>query len=266
MVQEGQDWRSIGVAAGGALALGLGLLALRARRRPKTLRQRLAEEIDVRSALESLRQAMGEVREYLPEDGRVVRQVMEHRLKPLAAVTRRELPKRTRRAIKQLEAEREHLTKVLEREVAPTTQRLAQEALREAEELLGIARQRAEAVTGRARQELPGRARERAGTVLGVVGQVAPIRARRRGGRLRVRTQAAREVPGRLLSRIGRAAQETAAIGFWAGAAGALVYFGLLNDEQRARVRQAVSTAWAQIQDLWADFQGEDTAFADLSR
>ena len=266
MVQDGQDWRSMGLVAGGALALGLGLLALRARRRPKTLRQRLGEEIDVHSALESLRQAMGDVREYLPEDGRAVRQVMEHRLKPLAAVTRRELPKRTRRAIKQLEAEREHLAKVLEREVAPSTQRLAQEALREAEELLSTARQRAEAVTGRMREELPARAREGAGTVLGVVGQVAPSRARRRRGRLRAGTQAAREAPGRLLARIGAAVQETAAIGFWAGAAGALVYFGLLNDEQRARVRQAISTAWVQIQDLWADFQSEDTAFTDLSR
>ncbi len=264
MVQEGQDWRSVGLMAGSALALGLTVAALRARRRPKTLRQRLAEEIDVRSALEALRGAMGEVRESLPEDGRVVRQVVEQRLKPLAVATRRELPKRTRRAIKQLEAEREHLTKVLEREVAPTTQRLAQEALREAEELLGVARQRAEAVTGRVSAELPERARERAGAVLGMVSQLAPARTRRRG-RLRAGTQAAREIPGRLVTRIARTLQEAAAIGFWAGAAGALVYFGLLSDEQRTRVRRAISTTWVQIQDLWADFRGEDTAFADLS-
>ncbi len=266
MVQEGQDWRSVGLMAGGALALGLALAALRARRRPKTLRQRLAEEIDVRSALEALRGAMGEVRESLPEDGRVVRQVVEHRLRPLVVATRRELPKRTRRAMKQLEAEREHLTKLLEREVAPATQRLAQEALREAEELLGVARQRAEAVTGRVSTELPERARERAGVVLGMVSQLAPARTRRRGGRLRAGTQAAREIPRRLVTRVARTLQETAAIGFWAGATGALVYFGLLNDEQRARVRRAVRTSWVQIQDLWADFRGEDTAFADLSQ
>jgi hypothetical protein len=251
--------------AGGALALGLGLAALRARR-PKTLRERLADELDVRSALEALREAMEEARKHVPQNGRAVRQVLEQRLKPLALATRRELPRRTRRAIELLEAEREHLARTLEREVAPATQRLAQEALREAEDLLSSVRQRAEAVAERVPTELAGRTRGRAGTVWELVSDLAPARARRRGVRARMRTSGASRLPNRLLARAGQMLRETAAIGFWAGVVGALVYFGLLDDEQRSRLHRAMSTAWVQIQDLLADFRSEDTAFAELSQ
>ena len=264
MVQEGQDWRSVGLMAGGALALGLGLAALRARR-PKTLRERLVDELDLRSGLESLREAMEEARKHLPEDGRAVRHVLEQRLKPLAVVTQRELPKRTRRALELLEAEREQLAGALQRQIAPATQRLAKEALREAEEVVSGARQRAAAVAERLPTELSGRSGGRAEIVAALMGRLAPLGARRRGGRFRTSLRGARGRSNRLLARAGQALQETAAIGFWAGVVGALVYFGLLSDEQRSRLRRAVSTAWVQIQDLWADFGSEDSAFAELS-
>lgn len=266
MVQEGQDWRSIGLIAGGALALGIGLAAVRARRRPKTLRDRLAEEFDVRSAVESLRETIDEVREHLPEDGKTARRVVEQRLKPLAVTTRRELPKRTRRAVRQLEAERAHLAQVLDKDIAPATQRLVQDVLHEAENILGIARQRTGEVTGRLQAELPGRARARVAEVAQAVRRAAPDRIRLPGKELRARARPARSAPARLASGVGRVLSEALALGFWAGVAGALVYYGLLNEEQRARVREAIDTAWTQIRDLWADFQSEDTAFTELSQ
>lgn len=57
------------------------------------------------------------------------------------------------------------------------------------------------------------------------------------------------------------AAKETMAAAAWTAIGGALLYFVLLSDEQRQKVKSAVSSAIEQIQLLVRDFQGYEDEF-----
>lgn len=260
MVQEGQEWRVLGALAGSAALAGAAALVLKRRRqRPKPLPARLAEELEIEPAIDAVREAVREARERLARyDGRALRDVTER--------TRKELPKRTREALKHLEVERERLSKLVQRDVAPTTQRVAQEALQEAERVLSAARERAGAVASAVQQTLPTKARESAEAVGGAVAELADrVRAQRPQDRLPVLRRSTRSASPveRIVSGVRQVVGDLVAIGFWGGATAAIVYFGLLNAAQRARVRRALHGAWEQMQELLGDFEPDANAFTD---
>ncbi|MDW7982817.1 MAG: hypothetical protein RMK01_11130 [Thermomicrobium sp.] len=229
MVQAGNEWRLWGILAGGT-ALGLGTWLLARRRRRRTLRQRLAEEIDLDSALATLREAVEDVRERIPiHDGELARAIWRKRVRPLVRESTRQLPERVRRAQSVLQAERAALEKKLQREVLPATEQAAREALRTAEQALEHATVRARTVPQRLVPKRPRPAR-----------------------------------PG-LVARLQRAARETAALGFWLGAAAALVYFGLLRPDQRDQLRRGVSSLVTQLRELWADFSFSEEPLAEFT-
>ncbi|GBD20230.1 hypothetical protein HRbin28_00670 [bacterium HR28] len=228
MVQAGNDWKLWGALAGGT-ALGLGAWLIVRRRQRRTLRQRLAEEIDLESALGSLREAVQDVRERLPiHDGEIARSFWRKRLRPLVRQTARTLPERARRAQTVLQAERAAVEK-LQRNVLPATEQAAREALRTAEHAIEQAAARARAMPERLAAKRPRPARPS------------------------------------LFTRVRRAAQESAALGFWLGAAGALVYFGLLRPDQREQVRRGLSSLARQLRELWADFSFSEEPLAEFT-
>ncbi|MCX2726685.1 hypothetical protein OO015_04155 [Thermomicrobium sp. 4228-Ro] len=224
MVQAGNDWKLWGALAGAATA-GLVAWFVSRRRRRRTLRQRLAEELD----LEILRESVQELRERLPvHDGEVARSFWRRRVRPAVQEAARSLPKQARRAQAVLEAERTAVEK-LQREVLPTAEQAARQAIQKAEQALQRATTQAREVPTRLAGKRPRPAR-----------------------------------PG-ILARLGQAAQETAALSFWLGAAIALVYFGILRPEQREQLRRGVSSLVTQLRELWSDFSFSEEPLAEFT-
>ncbi len=222
MVQAGNDWKLWSVLAGGTAVTIVAALVARRRHR-RTVRERLAQQIDLESTLSSLREAVQEVRERLPvHDGKVARSLWRKRVKPLVQQAARTVPERARSATAVLEAERAAVEK-LQREILPVTEQAARQAALTAERALQRATERARAVPRR----------------------LAPPSAHPRR-------------PG-VLARLAAGTRDAAALGFWMGAAAALVYFGLLRPDQRERLQQGASSFVTQLRELWADFSfGEE--------
>ncbi len=228
MVQAGNDWKLWGALAGGTV-LGVGAWLIARRRQRRTLRQRLAEEIDLESALDTLREAIQDVRERLPiHDGAIARSFWRKRLQPLVRQTARTLPERARHAQAVLQAERAAVEK-LQRDILPATEQAAREALRTAEHAIEQAAARARAMPERLVAKRP------------------------------------RPTRPSLFIRLRRTAQESAALGFWLGAAGALIYFGLLRPDQREQVRRGLSSLATQLRELWADFSFSEEPLVEFT-
>ncbi len=228
MVQAGNDWKLWGALAGGA-AVGLTAWLVARRRRRRTLRRRLSEELDLESRLEMLRETVHELRERLPvHDGAVARSFWRRRLQPVVREAVHSVPERARRAQALLEAERAAVEKV-QRQVLPATEQAARQVLEKAEQAV----QRAAAEARHVPQRLA--------------------------------TKAPRPKRPGVLARLRGAVQETAALGFWLGAAGALVYFGVLRPEQREQVRRGLSSFVTQLRELWADFSFEGEPLAEFT-
>jgi hypothetical protein len=125
--------------------------------------------------------------------------------------------------------------------------------------------------------EVARRARAEGGEVLGeVAGSVShlpPLRRRRRATRRGaafgmavasgLATNAGHRVQqatGKAAKRAGSITADTVGVLCWLVAAAALLLFGYLSAEQRARVVAFAKTAWAQARELYRDFQGYDEA------
>ena len=67
--------------------------------------------------------------------------------------------------------------------------------------------------------------------------------------------------PG-LAKRAGQGAKDVTSqvlmIGFWGAALGTVVYYGILDEERRAKVRNFFTDAWEQVNELIEDFQDDD--------
>jgi hypothetical protein len=66
-------------------------------------------------------------------------------------------------------------------------------------------------------------------------------------------------------SQTKHATAETFAVFLWAAALATVVYYALLSQEQRERVRDFLNGAAAQIQDAVTDFQTNDEEFGPTS-
>jgi hypothetical protein len=66
-------------------------------------------------------------------------------------------------------------------------------------------------------------------------------------------------------SRVRQAVRESVALGFWIGAASALVYFGLLRPEQHEQLRRGASSLLTQLRELWADFSFSEEPLAEFT-
>jgi len=160
-------------------------------------------------------------------------------------------------------------------DIAPAARALAQEAVSEAEDILAAARERALDFGSTARSDyvpqlgtqtaaLGGAAAGVLASVGEVMGQALSDTVKRRalGRRGRGRTTRVADVTGSALQAAGTqlkyVAGETAMIGAWAGALGAVAYFGLLRPSQRKRVRAAFGTVVGQARQLVGDLRATE--------
>jgi len=155
-------------------------------------------------------------------------------------------------------------------EVAPRARTFAQEAVEEAEEIIGEARKRAATLSSEARKNYGPDVSQGASALAGllVAGSSAGVqmvrdrtkemskqsnkrRARSSIDKGKKKTSSAVQSAG---GRVKYAVGESLLITFWAAACSAAIYFVLLNDEQRQRVKRFFSGAVSQIQDVMSDF------------
>lgn len=177
----------------------------------------------------------------------------------------------------------------LKTDVAPAAKVWAHEAIEEAEDILTAARERAGNFSETARTDyLPGvsaKAGAMGGVVAGSAAGAAQLIGKRAGkvksaklsspvlprlGRKQASTagkplsaiQRSTHRAGSALQRAGSetkfAVTESIMIMFWASALGAVIYYGLLNDETRERVTKFLAGAMDQLQDVTRDFQADD--------
>lgn len=288
MSQREPDPLAVGavVAVSAAAAAGVGGLvaAVLRRRRPKPKpvatipsMAALMEDPRFRSVAETARTAFEQARATMESsDGEAMRRELARRVEPLLAAARTDLPPLTReatqRALRAAERLREEGTERLRTDVQPTARNLAQEAVTEAEEILAAARERAAELSESAEEYLP-QVGARAAALAGLAAGSATAAAQQLGTRLggviesrrrpspRGRKPGVRQRGGAAVQRAGAsvvsATTESALILFWASALGAVVYFGVLNQQQRERVRRVVTGAYQRARRMVDDLRGE---------
>ena len=284
MRQREPDPLAIGavVAVSAAAAAGVGSLvaAMLRRRRPKPKpaatipsMAALMEDPRVRSVAETARTALEQAKATVESSDReAMRRELARRVEPLVAAARTDLPpltkEATQRALRAAERLREEGTERLRTDVQPAARTLAQEAVAEAEEILAAARERAADLSESAEEYLP-QVGARAAALAGLAAGSATAAAQQLGARLsgaiesrrrqsqRARKPGVRQRSGAAVQRAGAsvvsATTESALILFWAGALSAVVYFGVLNQQQRERVRRAVTGVYQRARRMVED-------------
>jgi hypothetical protein len=159
------------------------------------------------------------------------------------------------------------LSKRWEKEYAPAARSLADEAVSEAEEVLAAARKKAAEISDTARKEY--------------IPKLVPIATAASGAIVEALSDSSEKVskkvkdlekpdislpknvgqPG-LLKRTGQGAKDVTSqvfmIGFWGAALGTVIYYGILDEERREKVRNFFTDAWEQVTELIEDFQDDD--------
>jgi hypothetical protein len=273
--------------AGVAAAAAVGLTALtigvirRRRRRKRTLAAR-AEEFrrnpSLQKALASAREAieqvdgrrLDEARRELLKQAESLPKSLRSDVEPLAremAVRARDIAERMR---EEGGARSKELSKKWQKEYGPAARSWAEEAVHEAEHILETARDRATDLGDTARKDYLPKVAPLAAAATGAIATALTEGAERlseqfKEGQTRVskdlkKRKGLRKQPNvvkRTGSAVADATGQAIMIGFWGAALGAVVYYGLLNEERRERVRAFFNDTFAQISDLVGDFRDE---------
>jgi gas vesicle protein len=265
---------------GGAFMLGRPK-AGRSGRTPKSAGRGWTDP-KVQKAVETAQRALDDAREQLANrDTDTLQQEIKRRTGMVAGTTRESMAplmkdagERARELAERLRIEGQarsvELGERMRTDVAPRARTFAQEAIDEAEEIIGEARKRAATLSSEARKNYGPEVSQGASALAGLIaaGSSAGVqmfrdrskemtkRNRKQRGRSRLdkgkqRTSVAMHTAG---DRVKYAVSESLLIAFWAAACSAAVYFVLLTDEQRQRLKGFFSGAMTQIQDVMSDF------------
>jgi gas vesicle protein len=268
------------VVGGAALMLGRPKRG-RSGRTPKTNARNWTDP-KVQRAVETAQRALEDARDQLASrDTDALQQEIKRRTGTVAETTRenmaplmRDAGDRARELAERLRVEGQarsaDLGQRMRTDVAPRAKTFAQEAIDEAEEIIGEARKRAATLSSEARKNYGPDVSQGASALAGLLaaGSSAGVQMLRdrskemtkKSGKQRARfgidkgkkrTSAAMHTAG---GRVKYAVSESLMITFWAAACSAAIYFVLLSEEQRQRVKQFFSGAVSQIQDVMSDF------------
>lgn len=108
---------------------------------------------------------------------------------------------------------------------------------------------------GSVSQQAAARARN-AETVLGGLSSQASQKLTGSSGALEERSRHAAEAAA-------QGGKDTGAIALWSAAAGGLIYYAFLDDEQRAKLKEASARVWHEAQEIYRDVQGYDGEFTE---
>lgn len=269
------------VALGGAAVMLGRPKRGRSGRSPKTTARNWTDP-KVQKAVETAQRALDDARDQLSaRDTDALHQELKRRTGTVADVTRENMAPlmkdagdRARELAERLRVEGQarsaDLGQRMRTDVAPRAKTFAQEAIDEAEEIIVEARKRAATLSSEARKNYGPDVSQGASALAGLLaaGSSAGVQMFRdrskemtkRSNRKRARsgidkgkkkTSAAMHSAG---DHVKYAMSESLLITFWAAACSALIYFVLLNDGQRQRVKRFFSGAVSQIQDVMGDF------------
>jgi gas vesicle protein len=253
----------------------------RSGRRPKTTARNWTDP-KVQKAVETAQRALDDARDQLANrDTDALQQELKRRTGTVADTTRENMTPlmkdagdRARELAERLRIEGQarsaDLGQRMRTDVAPRARTFAQEAIEEAEEIIGEARKRAATLSSDARKNYGPDVSQGASALAGllVAGSSAGVqmvrdrtkemskpsnkrRARSSINKGKKKTSSAVQSAG---GRVKYAVGESLLITFWAAACSAAIYFVLLYDEQRQRVKRFFSGAVSQIQDVMSDF------------
>jgi len=253
----------------------------RSSRRPKTTSRNWTDP-KVQKAVETAQRALDDARDQLANrDTNALQQEIKRRTGTVAETTRenvaplmKDAGDRARDLAERLRIEGQarsaDLGQRMRTDVAPRAKTFAQEAIDEAEEIIGEARKRAATLSSEARKNYGPNVSQGASALAGLLAAgssagVQMLRDRSKEMTKRSKKQRARFGIARgkqktsaamhtASDRVKYAASESLMITFWAAACSAAIYFVLLSEEQRERVKKFFSGAVSQIQDVMSDF------------
>lgn len=276
-----------GIVAGAAFAAaGLAFSVIRRRSKKQTRAQATADRIAQNPTLKNLYAA---ARESLEDArGRVDPKTIEAAKKELAKQREsipatwqsdfepaaRDLANRALQSAQRLRSEGSVLTRDLakrwEKEYGPSARAVAGDAVQEADQIVASARKRATEFSDVARKEYIPKLVPIATSARDAVAERSQKVSKQlkdgKGPRAALsrdmkKPSLRREQPG-VMKRAGQSAKSFTGqlfmIGFWGAALGAVVYFGLLDEERRQKVRAYLTDAYDQVTELIEDFQDED--------
>lgn len=275
--------QKFGLALGAGFAVAGLAMTLFRKKQKKTPAQEAADRILEKptvknlyaSARDSLEEARGQVDSKTFEDAK--KELLKQRdalpdrwykdIEPAA----RQLAERALEAAQRARSEgadrSKELSKRWEKEYAPQARALAGDAVTEADELVATARKKANEISDTARKEyLPklapmARTASEAMSDAFTEGSEKLSKKMKNGYKPDFSMPKSAGQPG-LAKRAGQGAKDVTGqvlmIGFWGAALGAVVYYGILNEERREKVRNFCVDAWEQVNELIEDFQDDD--------
>lgn len=276
-----------GIFAGAAFALvGLAVGMFRRRKKQKspvrTTAERITENPSLKNLYATARESLEEAR------GRVDPKTIESAKKELARQREalpaawqsdiepaaRDLAERALQTAQRVRSEgserSREFAKRWEKDYAPRSREMASDAVAEADQIVATARKKATKLSEVARKEYLPKLAPMAAAISGTVSEKSEKLSSqfKDGKRPKVslpknleKARPGRQQPG-MLNRAGQGVKsftgQVFMISFWGAALGAVVYYGLLDEERREKVRAFLTDAFDQVSELIEDFQDED--------
>ena len=166
------------------------------------------------------------------------------------------------------------LSKRWEKDYAPMAKSFADDAVAEADELFATAKKRAGEISDTARKDYIPKIAPMATAAGEAISEAFSDSADKVSKKFKNGYRPDISMPkssgqAGLLKRTGQGAKDVTSqvmmIGFWGAALATVVYFGILNEEQREKVRNFCTDTWDQISELIEDFKDDDVFDDDES-
>jgi flagellar hook-basal body complex protein FliE len=275
--------QKFGLALGAGFAVaGLAMTLLR-RRKQKSPVQETADRFLENPAVKNLYSSAREVLE--EAKGKVDPKTIEAAKKELEK-QRDELPKRwhkeveptakhlAERALQSAQQIRDEgvdrygdLSKRWEKEYAPQARALAGDAIAEADEIVATARKKAGEISETARKDYIPKLVPLATAAGEAITEALSEKSEKVQKKMKNGYKPDISLPKGMgqqsfAKRAGQGAKDVTSqvlmIGFWGAALGTVVYYGILDEERREKVRNFFTDAWEQVNELIEDFQDDD--------
>ncbi len=275
--------QKFGLALGAGFAVAGLVMTLFRRKQQKTPAEEAADRIlqnpSVKhlysSAQKSLEEAKGRV------DPKTFEAAKEELLKQRDAIperwhkdvepTAKRLAERALEAAQRARSEGEDRSKELskrwEKEYAPAARALASDVVAEADEFVATAKKKATEVSDTARKDYLPKLAPMATAAGEAIADAFSEGSEKLSKKMKNGYKPDISMPKNvgqksLAKRAGEGAKDVTSqvlmIGFWGAALGTVVYYGILDEERREKVRNFFTDAWEQVNELIEDFQDDD--------
>jgi hypothetical protein len=280
-----------GLAAGAVFAVaGLAISLIRRRKKQKSpvqeTAERIAENPSLKSLFSSAKDALEDARDrFDPKTIEMAKAELTRQAEHVPSVWKSEVQPQAKdlaeRALEIAHRVREEggersreLATRWDKEYAPAAKSIADEAVSEADEILRAAREKAGHISEVARKDYLPKVAPLAAAAGGAIASAVSEGSEKLSKQIKDGSLPKVELPKKsdlkagvgtspgVLRRTGAGVKDATGqilmIGFWGAALGAVVYYGLLDEERRAKVRAFFSDSYEQITELIEDFKDDE--------